>query len=178
MGATLKIKHDQRENKAIFKSTQMKYVRSWERERERERETYRVRGWIEFAEKCGLSKIAEIEGSLVLENVEVVVIAFKNWGTKDKAENNLYMLVASPNKQWYIKTSFCERCNTYWWSLLYEQLDSSILKLHLLVWWWSERAAKLKQKERGRRWWALRGPSWAVMCVFVSLRGKDKDGLD
>ena len=39
MGATLKIKHDQRENKAIFKSTQMKYVRSWERERERERHT-------------------------------------------------------------------------------------------------------------------------------------------
>lgn len=47
--------------------------------RERERERYRIGCGIGFVEKCGLSEIADIEGSLVLENVEIVVIlVFKN----------------------------------------------------------------------------------------------------
>lgn len=35
---------------------------------------YRIGCGIGFVKKCGLSEIADIEGSLVLENVEVVVI--------------------------------------------------------------------------------------------------------
>ena len=45
------------------------------RERDRGRKSkYRVGCGVGFAEKRGLSEITDIEGSLVLENVEVVVI--------------------------------------------------------------------------------------------------------
>ena len=36
--------------------------------------SYRIGCGIGFVKKCGLSEIADIEGSLVLKNVEVVVI--------------------------------------------------------------------------------------------------------
>lgn len=45
-----------------------------EHERERESERYRIGCGIRFVEKCGLSEIADIEGPLVPENVEIVLM--------------------------------------------------------------------------------------------------------